>query len=538
MEQRADGAVDRTEKVRNILSTRRLTLHRVSERSAGVFGRQSLFYVAHNLYHSLKNPSFGPTIYQILALSHITGYRLSDWLKVFGFDLDAILGQQLLVPRKGTTVLDSTIYDTQAWIPWFVEDPGVDLLQPVVPLGQFIRRAGWRRAEEFLGQQQNRFSYARIGEQDIYAQPFFVPGQIVRADRTRTGVHELKSEERFFLIEHESGWTCSRLAFRDKNSLLLRCPQLPCAERELLLGRTGRILGLVDAEIRIIPSRHSHEDRLVGRHISSTAQPPQELTLRSLLRQARISSGMSFREASGMSRLLAQTLSDSRHFVASGTLSDYEASSNLPRQIPKILTICLLYDIPFHLLLRAAGLPLDAGGTEPIPDLLVPRRAPDRNRGPMWQPPAVGSGSGGLLDAIMRNWEEVPLFLRFCRDEIAGVKNLSVSDVFWVRGGGRATDPFLANGAIVVINRRAKQPSSFDPNQLCDPPLYVLLRRDGKYECGRYTLDDGVLTLRVRERRRLEERTLGNGIDAEVVGRVTTILRLFPDACRSGAPTR
>src|SRR5271170_4059318 len=104
----------RPEQVRRILSTRDLTLYRVSERSAQLFGRSSRFYVPHNLYSDLADPSLSPTIQQMLAISHITNYRLRDWVAVFGLDLDLIPQLQLLVPRERTTLLDSSVYDTQA----------------------------------------------------------------------------------------------------------------------------------------------------------------------------------------------------------------------------------------------------------------------------------------------------------------------------------------------------------------------------------------------------------------------------------------
>ena len=68
--------MDRANQVRQILSTRGLTLYRVCQQSAEIFGRSSRFYVPHNLYYDVGNPSLIPTIHQMLALSHVTNYRL------------------------------------------------------------------------------------------------------------------------------------------------------------------------------------------------------------------------------------------------------------------------------------------------------------------------------------------------------------------------------------------------------------------------------------------------------------------------------
>jgi len=79
----------------------------------------------------------------MLALSHITDYRLSDWLAVFGFDLDVISRLQLLLRRQQTTVLDSTVYDPDAWIPWLAERPAASIALSIAPLAHLL--AGWRR---------------------------------------------------------------------------------------------------------------------------------------------------------------------------------------------------------------------------------------------------------------------------------------------------------------------------------------------------------------------------------------------------------
>ena len=132
---------DRAEQVREILTTRGLTLHHVSRRSAELFGRTSQFFIPHNLYSDLARTASTPTIFQVLTLSHITNHRLTDWLRVFGFDLDAILGLGLVIPRRRTTILDSAVYDIGAWIPWFAERIENGPVSPITPLGQVLTLA-------------------------------------------------------------------------------------------------------------------------------------------------------------------------------------------------------------------------------------------------------------------------------------------------------------------------------------------------------------------------------------------------------------
>ena len=207
--------MDRANQVRQILSTRGLTLYRVCQQSAEIFGRSSRSYVPHNLYYDVGNPPLIPTIHQLLALSHITNYRLCDWLAVFGFDLDQISRLQLLIPRQRTTLLDSSVYDLYAWIPWFAERPKGGAVPPIAPLGQFLGAAEPRRARELLTLDKRRFLYAKVGEEGVHAFPHLAPGSVVRVDEQRSkeplSDGENNAEGRIFLVESGFGFTCSRL---------------------------------------------------------------------------------------------------------------------------------------------------------------------------------------------------------------------------------------------------------------------------------------------------------------------------------------
>jgi hypothetical protein len=521
-----DGALQ----VRQILATRGLTLYRVSRQSAEIFGRSSPFHVPHNLYYDLARSGSVPTIFQILALSHITNYRLPDWLAVFGFDLDAIFRLQLEIPRKCTTMLDSTVYDTQAWIPWFVERTEIGPIPSIAPLGQLLAWAPAKRASDLLGRNRRKFLYARIGNQDWYALPYFAPGSTVRVDpRARNLLPgcDAKGQRPFFLVEHAFGWTCSRLTLLAGDRVLLHCPQRPCAERELHIGANARILGVVDAEIRRLTP---HRPRQGISEIAPPGKPRFDPTgdpaaFRDLLRHSRTSAGLSFREASSTSRLIADRLSNELYFTAASTLSDYEVLSAPPRHIEKIITLCVLYGIGFNQFLRASGFPLGQAGRESIPDQFVPRRAPGRNHSLRIADRESGGEASGFLGSLVGQWEEVPFFLRFSLGEISGLQRLSLSDVFWVGGDKTPRHPLLVNATLVVVNRRARKPSPPRKSRACPPSLYLLLKRDGSYLCGRCTLDESNLVLHADPRGAVGSQQFRDGADAEVVGQVTVIVR-------------
>jgi hypothetical protein len=86
------------ERVQAILDSKELTLYRVSQESAELYGRSSPFFLPHNLYYDLRTSSFTPSIHQISALSRISGYRVVDWLQVFGYTLEDITRLQVELP--------------------------------------------------------------------------------------------------------------------------------------------------------------------------------------------------------------------------------------------------------------------------------------------------------------------------------------------------------------------------------------------------------------------------------------------------------
>ena len=88
-----------------------------------LYGRSSPYFLPHNLYYDLRAGSFRPSIHQILALSRISGYRVADWLRVFGYNLEDITRLQILLPSKRTIVLDTSLTDPNEWVPWLATGP-------------------------------------------------------------------------------------------------------------------------------------------------------------------------------------------------------------------------------------------------------------------------------------------------------------------------------------------------------------------------------------------------------------------------------
>ena len=528
-----NSANRRAERVRQILATRRLSFYHASQRSVEMFGRSSPFYLPHNLHSDLAASSATPSIYQLMALGRITRYRLSDWLAVFGFDLDSIPQLQLLIPRRRTTILDSVVYDTEAWVPWFADRPGMARLAGIVPLGHCLSPAQPERARDLLLQSNPDFLYAKVGREDLLAFPEIGPGSVIRVDtRLAKEVPSLNQnlpDARIFLVEYDLGFACSRLSSLGNGRVVFRSSQLPYVEGGFSLGRELRILGVVDAEIRPL-ARHIGP---VAQFAVTAAQRGQrlaryegEMSFKQLLRRSRVRAGLSFREASKLSRWIAEKLQDPLYFTAASTLSDYETLLAAPRHVQKLVTLCILYATSFGDLLRASELGWVETGAEPMPDEFIARTIPpsagkssSTNRG------GLSRKQNGFLAPLLERWEEIPLFLRRSLSELTRVANFSVSDLFWVGGDHDPIHPWLENAEFVAINRRIKKPASARERTFWERPLYILLTRDGRYLCGCCTLERGFVVVHPFPDRPFSPRQFKNGTEAEVVGEVTAILR-------------
>lgn len=520
----------RAHQVRQVLSSRGLTLYRVSELSAEIFGRSSLFYVPHNLSFDAQDPGSIPTFQQMLAISHITDYRLSDWFRVFGFDLDLIPRLRLLMARKRTTLLDSSVYDLHAWIPWFSGRAGAVPPPPIAPLGQLLARAAPRRAMDLLTPAGKRFLYGKVGEEDVYAFPHLAPGSVVRIDPRRSEEAPREAgrpgERRLFFVEHDFGYSCSQLVMLAKDRVVLHSPELPCTQIELTLGKEARILGRIDAEIRPVTGHgigRAVAERAVLPKPRALGSPHLKASLRDLLQSSRLRAGLSFREASLSSRWIANMLSDESYFAATSTLSDYEMLSSPPRHLQKAITLCVLYSIDFADFLAASGLPLDREGRESMPDELVARETDRQNPRSREVERQTVLDQRGFLGLLIEPWQEVPLFLRHSLGELTGLKSASLSDLFWVGGDDAPIHPWLAGASLVAVNRRVKKPAR--AKATLDQPLYLILERDGSYLCGCCALHRGELVVHLYPGVPLGARRFRNGVDAEVIGQVTAILR-------------
>jgi len=520
------------DRVKAILQGKGFTLYQLSQATRKRYGRSSPYFLPHNLYYDLILGTFSPSLHQVFALSQISGYRLNDWLRVFGFDLENITRLQVLLPSKRTMVLDSSLEDPESWIPWFRNRLGNPSPSTIAPLGQFLDLSEPMRLGSLFHAKGNNFVYAKVGLEDAFAYPELIPGSIVRADaapaRTALPHGNGKASKRLFLIEHANGFCSCRLQSVGKNRVVPVSAQLPFAEVELQVPEELRIIGVLDLEIR---SLHKTEQPNVPKDLARYWRPSrlaqEKMKLSHLFRNARTRMGLSFRDASALSRLVASRLGHEQYFVAAGSLSDYGAIDSPPRHIHKTITLCAVYGLQFSTFMKGLGLDLEETGKDAIPDGLVSRRLPVslRSSNPKTDRPT----ENGFLGQLLKESGHVPTFLGGSISDLSGLKSPSPNDFFWVGGESNPLHALFVNGLVVIVNRHKKKPIYSRSKPPWQQPLYMLLKRDGTYICGCCSLESGVLAVHAYshgcalEYQRPER--LRNHQDAEVVGEIVTVAR-------------
>jgi hypothetical protein len=516
------------DRVKTILTSRELTAYQLSRLSEILFGTTSHYYIPPNFYYRLRVGTAAPNIYQLFALSKISDYRLVDWLRIFGYDLDELPRLEALLHGRRTVILDSTSYDEEAWVPWFQEITASFESEKITPLSSLIAPGNFRRVNSIEESNKKSFLYAKVGQEDALAYPFVVPGSVVRADPVVTTVREQGATEScrqpLYLVEHSKGVNCCLLKHIDSGHVEVISEQLPYAKTTLQLAREIRILGLVDLEIRPLAKvLRPWVPAQLARPWQPSPLPEAApgMSLGELIRAARYRSGLHFREASSLTRKIAEHFADGRYFITSELLSSYERLNLAPRHVHRIMSLCIVYCIAFWDFLHSTDIALRQSGREPIPkDLLV-----HSSLGNLKQIVGQETDSVQTQPFPFSLFEHIPLFLRNSLSNITDLPRVSIRDVFWTGGQRKPLHPLLERSQFIVVNRRVKRPVQTVLSETWEKPLYLILMRDGTYLCGQCTLEGDILILQSHPNSSLPPRVLRNRRDAEIAGRVVAIVR-------------
>jgi transcriptional regulator with XRE-family HTH domain len=520
----ASDLVPLVERVQSILASKHLTLYRVSRQSVARYGRSSAFFIPHNLYSDLR-ASFTPSIQQIAALSRISGYRLVDWLIVFGLNLENIIRLQVLLPSKRTILLDNSLTDLERSIPWFHSRANAIIVPPIAPLVQLLERTPPRTIASLASPGARDFLYVKVGTEDDFAFPELAPGSILRInpniEHAAVFPEVKQGEKRMFLIEHSKGLCCSTVHSLAADVIVPVGTSLPYAQIPLRVPTEARILGVVDLEIRLLLKT---EPPTVPRDLARRWKPqvlPSNTNLGQRLQRARAQMNLSLREAAGMSRRIAEMSGNPHYRISASSLYDYEQSADSPRDFYKVASLCSLYGLQAQLFLDAMGMANEEDPKQSIPAHLLPRNRSSE----IWTEASNHETDSGVLQTLLRHFGELPLFLWNSLDTLSSSAKVAFDDFYWIGGENNALHPYLFKGLLAIVNRRRKTAFHFASKPLWQQPIYLVLRRDGEYLAACCGAENGTLVVHPYGPDFHPPLVFRNHLDAEIIGQIVAIAR-------------
>jgi hypothetical protein len=360
----------RAEIVRNILGRCGITICRLSAATRRDYGSRSQYFIPETFLYKLRS-GITPHICQLLALSEHTGYRLSDWLRVCGFDLAQIPHLQMRLHTEHTVLITPVEREFEPFQlqPHYAHEEEWNFFSSSRALssGAFASRMPWSRAENSCD--DSRYLFAKIGAADAMAYPRLRRGSMVRVDRRfteRIRSDQASAGDLLWLVEQPTGLTCCPVRWIDDRHIVLLPNRPSSGQWPLRLPNEARILGLVDQGLvdlgfRPLPPLTIDEadSTMLEQPFPTIYQKEATMKYSDLLRRSRRRTGLTFRAAHRLTRSVAQILGNREYAVALGLLSDYEAMGRLPRHIAKILSLCVVYCMDVWELMEAAGVHVD-----------------------------------------------------------------------------------------------------------------------------------------------------------------------------------
>lgn len=519
-------------RLKAFLRSLELTVYQISQiTSRPPFGKGTRAYIRDALYAEIESGQM-PDIHQLAALAKLSGYRLVDWLALFGYHVDDILRLQLELHTEHTIVLPSTIYDSLVLTPWIRQFDAEANLERTQSLLTLVDGMGHAPLGVLDQSNRQRFLYARVGRQDDMMRPRLAAGSIVRVDPRRTTVPPPGGARSMYLVQHLRGLSCCYVERQDDQHVILLPDEVSPRVMRCRLGTEAIILGAIDLELRPLQEtwpnaskrprveRHNGHSKLSGpvtKHLDGAG-------VYARIMRERI--GVSFRKAQAMTHQIAASLDDERYKIALGSLSDAETYDGLPRHISKIFSLCIAYGMDLWQYLRAGGVPVDelnAAAAIPRQFLNDDEDATVDSAQPM--PMIPGSDQDQATGAVVERLGEVPFFLLPSIGSIIRQEQLSVDDLYVCSSRERVLHPLLNGALLLLVNRRQRRvPEARAHISLVERPLFLVRAPDRRYLAGMCAVDGGTLLVQPHSRSRMPVLTYP-ARDVTVIGRISAVLR-------------
>jgi hypothetical protein len=517
-------------RLKAFLSSLNMTLYQISQSTAKApFGKGTRAYIRDAFYAEIESGQT-PDIHQIAALAKLTGYRLADWLVLFGYSVDTILPLQLNLHTEHTILLPNTIYDPLLPLPCirrFDTHINSDYTQALVTSIGAMDCVPCGVLDQL---NHKHYIYARIGRYDDRMRPRLMAGSIVRVDPSfATAADKSRS---IYLVEYAGGLCCCYLEFKDDQHVILLPEDGTQGAVRCRIGKDLRIIGKIDLELR--PLRLALPDAPMP--LREGRQPGQPVMLRTppadhsggagaYVRTARERIGIRFRQAHRMTNVLAEYFNDKQYSVALGSLSDFETYDLLPRHISKILSLCIVYAMDFWQYLRSGGVPVDELNGAPVPSRYLDTNDMQISRDRLT--PVVSEFNETMaMKAVIAILGEVPFFLLPAIKSAIGQQDLSLDDIYIWGKREPVLHRFLYGALLIIVNRRQHHVQNVRPRSSSGTqPLFLVRLPAGRLITGMCALDGDLLMIHPHSTI-CSSTLIFRRHEVEVVGRISAILRM------------
>ena len=329
--------------IKRLLKRAGLTVSRASALTSIRYGINTKYYVPPTFLYKTR-VGITPHVCQLIALSHITSSRFTDWMDLCGFNLRSISALQLEIHNERTaliTPVHSVSLDSRGFMP-----------------------------ECSTIERSDRYLFAKIGTADNVVYPKLLSGSVVRVDRGYSPrfCSGDPADELLWLVEHPGGLACCHVKRIDKEHVVLLPSRYPLSEWPLQLSREARILGLIDLELapRGTQQFQSRYRPVKADTLATVPLNSHRASLSTLLRCSRARSGLTLRAAHQKTLRVAKLLQNPDYRIPLGLLSDYEVIDRFPRHIAKIISLCVIYGIDFWQFMQAGGVQADDSDMVPL----------------------------------------------------------------------------------------------------------------------------------------------------------------------------
>jgi hypothetical protein len=513
-----------------ILAGKGFTRYSIAKKTKELYGESSPYCIDSTFANDVFVRLASPHICQIVALSRLTRYSVVSWLEFVDLPPEMISRWQVRLHRDQTTLLPSVTYDKHSLIPFLGTRINPSDLDWTVPFSRIAKYTDALSIGSVEPLNRKAFLYARIGKQDTFAFPDLVPESVVRVDPANitleTGFSVAEHQGPLYLVEYPGGITCCHVKRLDQQRILLAPHLVDFEHLTLRLHTEANILGTVNAEVRpmlasVKPTRRPI--RGAFRVIDVGDDLARRLSAGELLRHARTRLRLSIRDVHQMSLQLVSELENRQFLLSTGLLGELENGGH-PRHIEKIISVCIIYSLDLWIYLGALGTSLEGTGTEAIP-LQHRIVIPSADQEVKSNEPLSGLNLARLLSDRLG---EIPLFFRHSFPYQVDGREVTSRDLYWFGQREKVFHPLLQGAILLAIDSTRMHHMTATTWQ--DPslrPLFLALQRDGRYACGFAALNRNAVTIEPHPDCPAEPIRFVNGLQAEVLGRVVALARVF-----------